>query len=170
LSRPLGVAKRPSALSASWKEKKEEFLDYDKHLEKRRHLVKETSRGYFQDYHALRQHEGKTWVAPESLIREDKALYFPDVPGMSLEPQETVHTTSLLEGRISIIAMLSSTRSEVVALVRSFSHLAVDAYLSNPLFRYMQINLQDNPLKDFLVSLFLSSIRKRVPKELQSTF
>ena len=35
------------------------------------HRVKEASRGYFQDYHALRHHEGKTWIAPNSLIRED---------------------------------------------------------------------------------------------------
>lgn len=33
-----------------------------------------------------------------------------------------------------------------------------------------QINLQENPLKSFLVSLFLSSLRKTVPEQYQSTY
>ena len=43
-------------------------------------------------------------------------------------------------------------------------------YLSNPLYQYVQINLQENLLKSWLVSLFLSSIAKAVPKELHPTY
>ena len=43
-------------------------------------------------------------------------------------------------------------------------------YLSNPLYQYVQINLQENLLKSWLVSLFLSSIAKTVPKELHPTY
>jgi len=70
---------------------------------------------------------------------------------------------------------------------KSFTELSLEAYRSNPLFRFvqvcsvaasglrpllmmLQINLQENPLKGFLVSLFLSSIRSRVPPDLQSTY
>jgi len=38
LSRPLGVEERPSPAPRSWEDKKAELLDYDKHIEKRRHL------------------------------------------------------------------------------------------------------------------------------------
>lgn len=43
-------------------------------------------------------------------------------------------------------------------------------YSSNPLYQYVQINLQENLLKSWLVSLFLSSIAKAIPKELHSTY
>lgn len=43
-------------------------------------------------------------------------------------------------------------------------------YLSNPLYQYVQINLQENLLKSWLVSLFLSSIAKTVAKELHPTY
>jgi len=43
-------------------------------------------------------------------------------------------------------------------------------YLSNPLYQYVQINLQENLLKSFVVSLFLSSIAKSVPPELHPTY
>ncbi|GJJ15073.1 hypothetical protein Clacol_009348 [Clathrus columnatus] len=168
LSRPLGVENKPTSTPLSWKQKKDDLLDYDKHIQKRRHLVKEASKGYFQDYHALRAHEGKTWIAAESLIREDRALYFPDVVGVSLTPQETAHTTDLCTNRISIISMLSSLRSE--EHIASFTAPTLETHLSNPSFRFIQANLQENPLKGFLVSLFLASIRSRVPKELQSTY
>ncbi|KAF8587188.1 hypothetical protein K439DRAFT_1630891 [Ramaria rubella] len=168
LSKPLGVTGKPSAIPKSWEEKRAELLDYNIHLEKRRHLVKQATKGYYEDFGGLRHHEGKTWIAPNSLIREDKALYFPDVTGVSLTPQETVHTTSIFEGRISIISMISSTRSE--EHVKSFTTSALEAHQSNPLFRFLQVNLQENPLKGFLVSLFLSAIRSRTAVHLQSTY
>lgn len=44
------------------------------------------------------------------------------------------------------------------------------AFASNPLFQLVQINLQDNLLKSFLVSLFASGIRKTVPEPLWRTY
>ncbi len=36
--------------------------------------VKEASTGYFYDLHMTRVHGGKTWMAPQVLIREDVRL------------------------------------------------------------------------------------------------
>lgn len=33
--------------------------------------VREVAKGYFHDYHVLRHHGGKTWIAPNTLIRDD---------------------------------------------------------------------------------------------------
>jgi ATPase complex subunit ATP10 len=41
---------------------------------------------------------------------------------------------------------------------------------SNSLRRMGQINLQENPLKSFLVNMFLSSLRKTIPVEQQPTY
>ena len=38
------------------------------------------------------------------------------------------------------------------------------------MYRYIQVNLQENLLKSLLVSLFTSSIRKTVPEELWETY
>jgi len=38
LSRPLGVLQKPSEKPKTWKDKKEEMLNYEKVLEKRKHL------------------------------------------------------------------------------------------------------------------------------------
>ncbi|TFY65220.1 hypothetical protein EVJ58_g2100 [Rhodofomes roseus] len=43
-------------------------------------------------------------------------------------------------------------------------------YSSHPMYRYVQINLQENLLKSLLVSLFSSSIRKSVPEKLWETY
>ncbi len=74
LPRPLGVATPPTTLSKTWQQKKEELMDQDLRLAKRRELVREATQGYFHDYNAMRKeggHAGKTWVAPSVLIRED---------------------------------------------------------------------------------------------------
>lgn len=113
-----------------------------------------------------------------------KALYFPNVVGSSLDTKSKKHTASMCEGRISVISMLSTRMSEVRSCllsiflgaehtqihVKGFTTPTNERYLSNPLYQYVQINLQENLLKSFLVSLFLSSIAKSVPPELHSTY
>jgi len=54
--------------------------------------------------------------------------------------------------------------------VNGFTAPTNERFLSNPLYQYVQINLQENLLKSFLVSLFLSSIAKSVPQELHPTY
>lgn len=39
--------------------------------------VKEVTRGYFHDFHKLKHHGGKMWIAPRVLIREDVSLHAP---------------------------------------------------------------------------------------------
>ncbi|KAG8682489.1 Mitochondrial ATPase complex subunit atp10 [Ceratobasidium sp. 395] len=168
LSRPLGVADIPSAKPKTWSKAREELLDRDKHLEKRRHLVKEVTRGYFHDFHKLKHHGGKMWIAPRVLIREDKALYFPDVTGITLGNRSTIHTTTACSGRITLLSVLSTKISELHA--QSFIETALKQHKDAGNFQYMQINLQENLLKSWLVSLFLSGLRKQVPEEFQSTY
>ena len=52
----------------------------------------------------------------------------------------------------------------------SFVDPTNELYLSNPSYRFIQVNLQENLLKSLLVSMFLASIRKTVPPHLQSTY
>ncbi|KAH9917170.1 ATP10 protein-domain-containing protein [Fomitopsis serialis] len=169
LQRPLGVPERPSSLPQSWEQKREELLDQEKRLKKRHELVREATKGYFTDLNATRRHGGKTWVAPKTMIREDKALYFPDIVGTNLHSKAGVHTTSLCTGKVSVVAMLTTRVSEVTASA-NYIKPTHEQYSSHPMYRYIQINLQENLLKSLLVSLFTSGIRKSIPEELWESY
>jgi len=161
LQRPLGVPDVPTTRTRTLEEMSADFLNQEKQLQKRRHLVKEASRGYFYDLHMTRLYGGKTWMAPQVLIREDKALYFPNVVGNRLDNGVKAHTTDMCAGKVSVIAMLSTTMSELHAT--SYAQSLHDLYSENPAFQYIQINLQENILKSMLVHIFLSSLRSKIP-------
>ncbi|KAL7277255.1 hypothetical protein ACG7TL_009108 [Trametes sanguinea] len=169
LQRPLGVHAKPRPQGKeTWEEKKEKYLDQDKRLAERHHLAREATRGYFSDLSATRHHGGKTWIAPKVMIREDKALYFPDISGTPLSGKEKVHTSNILAGKVSVVTLLTTRISEIQTAM--FTQPTQDAFGSHPLFQRVQINLQDNLLKSFLVSLFASGIRKTVPEALWPTY
>ncbi|THU92820.1 hypothetical protein K435DRAFT_671415 [Dendrothele bispora CBS 962.96] len=183
LSRPLGVRERPSSKSKTKRETIKEMLTDDQAIGKERKFlflfnfdsnkifdrVKEAvTRGYFHDLNATRQHGGKTWIAPKVLIREDKALYLPDITGKALSDGQQKHTTSMCMGKISILSMLNSRISEFHS--SGFTDLTHARYSPNPLYQHIHINLQENLLKSMLVKLFLSSLRSSTPLELHPTY
>ncbi|KAJ9108867.1 hypothetical protein QFC21_000187 [Naganishia friedmannii] len=130
----------PSTASKTWQEKKDELLDRDRHLAKRKALVKEATQGYFHDFHEIRReggHGGKSWTAPPVLIRQDKALYFPNIQGTSLASRKTTHTTDLFKGRISVVTVLTARVSEEHA--NSFVADVLEDWEEDPLFRYIQL-------------------------------
>ncbi|KAH9074179.1 ATPase assembly factor ATP10 [Lactarius deliciosus] len=163
LSRPLGVPDVPTTKVKTLSERSADFLNQEKQLEKRRHLVKEASTGYFYDLHMTRVHGGKTWMAPKVLIREDKALYFPNIVGSRLDSGVKAHTTHMCAGKVSVIAMLSTKISELHAT--SYTKTLNSTYQRHPVYQYIQINLQENILKSILVNIFLSSLRSKVPPD-----
>ncbi|KAH9852233.1 ATP10 protein-domain-containing protein [Lenzites betulinus] len=168
LQRPLGLRDRPKAKSKSWEETKEKYIDQDKRMEERTHLAREAVRGHFTDLNNTRRHGGKTWIAPKVMIREDKALYFPDIFGTPLSGGEKVHTTDLLAGKVSVVTLLTTRMSEIQTA--QFIEPTQTSFGDHPLYQHVQINLQDNLIKSFLVSIFASSIRKSVPQPLWPTY
>ncbi|WFD33798.1 U3 snoRNP protein [Malassezia cuniculi] len=168
LTHPLGVDKRPTSKKLTFAERHPEWFDRDARMEDRRKIVKEATRGYFHDFHAMRAHGGKTWRAPSTMIRQDRALYFPDIKGTALSDSSTKHTTDLFHEKVSIVSILTSKVSE--EHTRSFYTQAVERFASNANFQLVQINLQENALKAYLISLFLSSLRKQIPPKDQATY
>ncbi|EDP45146.1 hypothetical protein MGL_0135 [Malassezia globosa CBS 7966] len=74
----------------------------------------------------------------------------------------------MLMGRVSIVAIVTSKVSE--EHTRSFYEAAYERFHTYPHFQLVQINLQENSLKAYLISLFLSSLRSQVAPKLQSTY
>ncbi|THH27441.1 hypothetical protein EUX98_g6747 [Antrodiella citrinella] len=159
LSRPLGVKEKPSTIPMTWRQ---EMMDQDVRMKHRQKLVKEATKGYFTDLNATRKHGGKTWVAPRVLIREDKALYFPDMVGTDLNSQK-VHTTDLLRGKITVLGILSTKISEIQT--KMFTQPTNIAYSTHPSYQFVRINLQENLLKSFLISMFTKSIRRQMHEQ-----
>lgn len=60
------------------------------------------------------------YISHLSNTANQKALYFPDVAGKSLATGETLHTTDMCVGRVSVISMLSTKISEVVLTLPGF--------------------------------------------------
>lgn len=143
-------------------------MDHDTRMAQRRHLIKEAGKGYFHDMNMTRRNGGKTWIAPKVLIREDKALFLPNIVGKSLDDGTKKDTTTMCFGRITILAMLGTQISEVHA--KAFVDATYARFSKNPLFQYIQINLQENLLKSLLVKLYSGSLRASVPVELHPTY
>ncbi|TEB34348.1 hypothetical protein FA13DRAFT_82020 [Coprinellus micaceus] len=168
LTRPLGVRERPTTIVKTRMQRMKELLDSDVRTAQRRHLIKEAAKGYFHDMNMTRTHGGKTWIAPNVLIREDKSLYLPNIAGTALSDKATKNTTEMCYGKVTVLSMLSTKISEIhsQALIEpTYSHFA-----SSPHFQYLQVNLQENVLKAFLVNLFVRQLREAVPRELHDTY
>ncbi|SPO40598.1 related to ATP10 - F1F0 ATPase complex assembly protein [Pseudozyma flocculosa] len=168
LSTPLGVAVRPTSAKKTWAQRREEMVSQERRMEKRRAIVKQATRGYFHDFHAIRSHGGKTWRAPSTLIREDRALFFPDIAGSCLADRSKTHTSDLFPGKVSVVCLLNSKISE--EHTKSFYEQTLRTYGDHPKFQLVMINIQENTLKAYLISLFLSSLRSQVPESLHRTY
>jgi len=102
------------------------------------------------------------------LIREDKALYFPNIEGKVLTNCAVTHSTDLCKGHISVVNIITTKLSDTQ--IQAYGAPTLEKYKDHPLFRYVQINLQENAAKSFLVMLFLNSLRSQNPSYLHPTY
>lgn len=84
LPRPLGVSSPPRWTKLTKEEKISASNDQQKRENERAILMKLNSQPYYADIHKIAFHGGKSWIAPEQLIREERSLYFPDLSGKPL--------------------------------------------------------------------------------------
>jgi ATPase complex subunit ATP10 len=179
LSRPPGVTLRPSSAPLTWQRKKELMLDQERHKAKRKALMKEARQGYFHDYNLARKgNGGKLWVAPPVLIRDDvsvatlfmaaiaaevlptdtqRALYFPDIKGKSLNGVET-HTTDLFAGNISLVSILNTRISEEHA--QGFVGPVLEDWEGTPHFRHVQVGMPTTCLTQCKLTYSRSTTRR----------
>lgn len=162
LDRPIGVVDAPKYNDndgvdrRSLKQKKEDMLNYDKHMERRKELEYELGKG-FDDVKHFRKTGGKFWAAPPAYFRPDKALHMPNLWGKNLLGEYTT-TTPLIEGKVSIMRLFSAISGE--NQVKSFTD---DNDLHDA--QIIDVNLPDSAIKEALVNLFKFNIRKQISKE-----
>lgn len=117
-----------------------------------------------------REHKGKAWIAPPKLFRAEKALYFPNLVGGTLVPplKEERDTTDVLAnpsaGVVSVVAVFSSVWGEgQVKTFMDHPDIVKVLAMNRGNAQRVDINIEQNRLKAFILNFFLPSLRKRFP-------
>lgn len=173
LGRPIGfrTAPQPGENATNPKTSK----DYsgmtmsERNLAKRKDLVNEWGTSYFRDFKNITKHRsGKTFMANPRIFRKDAALYFPNFVGDTLEGRGK-STTDVLEGVVSVVNVYSSDWG--AAQARTFTGLKENGALHELLkqsphaVQMVDVNIEENKFKAWLLDLFQFRLRASKPKE-----
>lgn len=154
------------------------FLPYTLHIShKMSNLLyvsrkSQMSRPYFRDWSNMQFHKGKTFLAPPRLFKADLSLYIPNFHGRTLQktPEaKKADTTPLLEGRATVISIFSSlwAENQVKTFISPESNPALHEAIkaSGGKAQIVQVNVEEDTLKAWLIRLFMGSLRARISKE-----
>src|SRR3569833_211259 len=129
------------------------------------------ARPYFREWSNLKFHKGKTFVAPPRLFRGDLSLYFPNLYGRTLSKTDSRprDTTPVLAGKATVVSIFSSVwadgQAQTFVSPRYNPALQEVVRGSGGRAQLVQVNVEDNTLKYWLIRLFMGSLRKRVGGE-----
>ncbi|MCJ1311464.1 Mitochondrial ATPase complex subunit atp10 [Agyrium rufum] len=175
LSKPIGQTIHPlpgdndGIDHRDWRQRRDDFFDYDKHLERRRQLTQAVSKPYFREWTNMKYQKGKTFLANPKIFRADKSLYFPNLRGVTLaSPKDEQDTTVVLRDRISVVRLFSGRWAEqqTATFVDGNDGLKSAMAVNEEIAQSVQINVEENTMRAALIKLFMPGLRKQLaPKD-----
>ncbi|KAL1954474.1 hypothetical protein VTO42DRAFT_1150 [Malbranchea cinnamomea] len=176
LKYPLGVPLPPQEGENTGKDRRtlrqrrEDFLNQEKHLQRRSELTKEFAKPYFRDWLQTRHHKGKTFLSNPRLFKADKALYFPNLFGRTLDKADPWQdTTPVLRGKVSVVSVFSTLWAEkqTATFVGSKQNPVLHELIENSgsIAQRVELNVEQNWLKAWLVRIFMGRLRRKYPRE-----
>ncbi|KAK5694109.1 Mitochondrial ATPase complex subunit atp10 [Elasticomyces elasticus] len=186
LTRPIGIPHPPDPMEnmgldkRSLSQRRDDFHDYNKHLERRASMTKQIAKPYFRDWSNMRFHKGKVFVAPERLFRADVALWFPNFFGRTLLKKSAVEkrmgvtdgygglgrgTTEILRNKISVVSLVGNdwAQRQVDSFCGKTQNSELHALLAEHkgLAQRVEVNWETNWLKWWILRLFaVRNLRK----------
>ncbi|KAF2733166.1 hypothetical protein EJ04DRAFT_276674 [Polyplosphaeria fusca] len=171
LGRPIGFQRAPQPGENTGDEPKKKYTGSlrERNLARREDLQHEWSRNYFRDSINVRKYKGgKTFMANPLIFRKDVSLYFPNLRGQTLK-EKKVDTTPVLKGKVSVVNVYGSTWGQNQA--ESFTGEKANPRLYELLAEHtdvaqrVEINIEENPLKRWLLALFHWRLKRQMPEE-----
>lgn len=141
----------------------------ERNLQKRQDIVEKWGTNYFRDFKNIRKYRsGKTFMANPKVFRREVSLFFPNFHGESLAESEA-DTTPVLMGKISVVNVYSSEwgvqQSQTFTGAKANPELQEILKANRGVAQMVDINVEENILKAWIVAIFKWNLRRQRPKE-----
>lgn len=171
----LGVIELPEVNNNDWiqksKQRVKDMVNYEKvfaaHAAERKYLVEQATKSYFADMHEMRKHGGKMYYASTQLMSKDDTGYMPMYEGKDLYGNK-VNITMKLRNKISLMSFVFAKSGELH--VNTFIEPFLKKFKDDKDAQLIEVNVQENFLKQFIVKAFVPSIRKSLPAERKENY